>query len=478
MIPKLPFIHTFKTRGRKYVYDVNTNTILSVADDVYEYLNTGIKKNEEISDDLKSKIEKLVDQGFLSEKRIKEIEHPYNELLPHSLRYRLNTVTLQVTQRCNLRCSYCAYSGKYEGRTHADLDMDFETARKSIDFVLENSSESHILSIGFYGGEPLLKFKLIKQCVDYLKQNAEGKEILFHMTTNGTLLRGEILEYLVENNFKLLISIDGPQEIHDKNRVFAANGKGTFKVIMDNIREMNKMYPEYVKDKISFNAVLDGTTDFSCTKKFFADYEEISDLNVNTSFISDKYAKVNFDIYEKYRIQYNYEKFKVILSKVGKLDKKYTSDLFESQFARLKQTLYERQYSKCINDKEHPGGPCLPGVKKLFINVDGVFFPCERVSETSDPMIIGNVDEGFYLDKVRAILNIGQISEDVCKNCWAFRFCTMCCSAADAITELSREKKVEGCPSVRYNAEKELEELCVFSEFGCNFNSDITFAAV
>ncbi|WP_066501254.1 Cys-rich peptide radical SAM maturase CcpM [Abyssisolibacter fermentans] len=475
MLPKKPFIHTFITRDKKYVYDVNTNTILNISDDVFDYLSTGINEEKEISNDLRVKIEKMVDQGFLSERRIKEIEHPYNEMLPFYLKNRLNTVTLQVTQRCNLRCSYCAYSGKYEERVHSDLDMSFETAKKSLDFVIDNSSEAQVISIGFYGGEPLLMFDLIKKCVEYAKENADGREIYYHMTTNGTLLRGEILEYLVENDFKLLISIDGPQEIHDKNRVFAANGKGTFRVIMDNIRDMHKKYPEYVKNKISFNAVLDGTTDFSCTKQFFADYDEIKDLNVNTSFISDKYAKVNFDVYEKYKIQYSYEKFKVLLNKIGRLDSNLTSDLFDSQFIRLKQNLYEREFSSSINDKEHPGGPCVPGVKKLFVNVDGDFFPCERVSEISKPMIIGNIDDGFYLDKIRAILNIGKLSEDLCKNCWAFRFCTMCASAADAIGELSRETKIKGCPSVKFNAEKDLEELCILKEFGCTFDTDLGF---
>ena len=56
-----------------------------------------------------------------------------------------------------------------------------------------------------------------------------------------------------------------------------------------------------------------------------------------------------------------------------------------------------------LNKIEHHSGPCVPGQLRLFMTVDGNFLPCERVSEQSDTFIIGNVNEGFFMDKVLKI---------------------------------------------------------------------------
>ena len=289
---KNEFIHLFKTLGCYYIYDVNTNTILNISKDLYDYFDNNVKTNKNfVNRELNKKISKLYDSGFLSNKCLKEIEHPYNEILPYYIKRRLNTITLQVTQQCNLRCSYCAYSGAYFNRKHSGKRMSFEIAKKGIDFLIENSSESPMLNIGFYGGEPLLEFDLISKCVSYAKQEAEGKELKFSMTTNGTMLDEKVISFLVENNFHVLISLDGPEEIHDKNRRFASNNQGTFKYIIDNVFYMKNKYPEYVDRNVSINAVLDGTTDFKCINKFFCNNEDIKSLKVNISLVADKYLK-------------------------------------------------------------------------------------------------------------------------------------------------------------------------------------------
>ena len=82
-----------------------------------------------------------------------------------------------MTQQCNLRCEYCAYSGIYDNRTHSNKRMSFETAKKSIDFFLDHSRDSESIAFGFYGGEPLLEASLIEKCIDYINKNVEGKEV-------------------------------------------------------------------------------------------------------------------------------------------------------------------------------------------------------------------------------------------------------------------------------------------------------------
>lgn len=237
------FIHTFDTRQGYYLYDVNTNSILSINRNLYEYINRRKNGSSEIKEELEKNISEMISQGFLSSKRVEKMEHSFSLLLPYVIKNRLSSITLQVTQQCNLRCEYCVYSGSYNNRIHDDKSMGFDIAKRGIDFLIENSSESNMINIGFYGGEPLLRPDFIIQCVEYAKEQAEGRNIFFNMTTNGTLLKGKTADYMAENDIHILVSLDGPEEIHDKNRKFASNGKGTFKVIMENIAELKKKHP-------------------------------------------------------------------------------------------------------------------------------------------------------------------------------------------------------------------------------------------
>lgn len=469
MIKDTPFIHLFKTHDNYYIYDVNTNMILSIQKDTYKYLIENKDKLYTSDISINKEVQILLSKGFLSNKHASKIEHPTSELLEYYLNNRLNTITLQVTQQCNLRCSYCAYSGTYENRIHNDKSMNIDVARKGIDILVNNSSESPKISVGFYGGEPLLRADFIKECVHYAKKQSEGKEVTFHMTTNGTLLSENIIDFLVENNFSLLISLDGPEEMHDKNRVFAANGKGTFKSIVNNIERFNKKYPEYAKKKISFNAVLDGCTDIKCMSGFLNDFDAIKDLRWNASLVTSQYSKQKIDIQESYRIQSKYERFKYLLYMIGRLPQKDVLRIFDREFARLSDSMYSRSLTRSLSEKIHHGGPCIPGVRKLFMDVNGTFYPCERVSELSDVMKIGSINEGFNLEKIKRILNIGKLTEESCKDCWAFRFCYLCATYADEGTELSKEKKLANCNSVRFNAEEELKNYCTLTEFGYNF---------
>jgi uncharacterized protein len=87
-------------------------------------------------------------------------------------------------------------------------------------------------------------------------------------------------------------------------------------------------------------------------------------------------------------------------------------------------------------------------------------------------MKIGHVDRGFDVEKVRKLLNIGRITTEDCRNCWAFRFCTLCAAAADEITHLSPEKKRNRCAEVRNYVEISFKEYCTLKEFGYDFDDD------
>ncbi|MDL0414458.1 4Fe-4S cluster-binding domain-containing protein, partial [Clostridioides difficile] len=108
--------------------------------------------------------------------------HPETKYIKYHIENNLSSIILQVTQNCNLRCDYCIYSGSYSNRVHTNKRMNIDVAKRSIDYLIKNSSQLNEVSVGFYGGEPLLEFDLIKQIVEYVKVVGEGKEIYFNLT--------------------------------------------------------------------------------------------------------------------------------------------------------------------------------------------------------------------------------------------------------------------------------------------------------
>nr|WP_237076397.1 MULTISPECIES: radical SAM protein [unclassified Neglectibacter] len=179
---------------------------------------------------------------------------------------QLEDLLLQVTQNCNLRCEYCTYSGKYYNRTHSTNHMSFEVASQSVDFFMERAKDKNSVVIGFYGGEPLLEFELIKRVVSYVEENYGEKKVSYGMTTNGTLLTEDVVTFLIEKHFNIIISLDGPKDQHDKYRRFVS-GKGSFDVVMENMQRIRTLHPVFYQN-LRTNTVVTPDKDLEALEVF------------------------------------------------------------------------------------------------------------------------------------------------------------------------------------------------------------------
>lgn len=463
MISNNPFIHLFKTLGKYYVFDVNKNKILNISEDLYR----GLKKIKVGKSTENAKIKNLVDLGYFSSNKCKIIEHSEDIYLEDLLKNKLGAIILQITQRCNFRCKYCVYSGNYHNRNHEDKNMKWDIAKRSLDFLLSNSKDSEKIQIGFYGGEPLLEFDLIKDCVDYAKKIFVGKKINFNLTTNGSILNNEIVEFLHNNNIQITISIDGPKIIHDKNRKFANNNLSTHDVILKNIANIRKKYPNYLS-KININTVKDHECDVNEINKYFSEEEILKDLSKLNSDISND-NRINPINYEKdFFSNIEYEKFKVILSIIGRL-KSDDDNIFEEYFSAAMLTNNKLKFKQNkILEKSHPSGTCIPGATKFLVNVNGDFFPCDMANEISNILKIGNINDGFYINKIRKLMNPSKIISDECKNCYAFIYCDQCVLKSVENNKfedrLSRNKKLIKCMETRKETEESFKDICTINE--------------
>jgi uncharacterized protein len=469
MVNDKPFIHLIKTPYDYYVFDVNTNNILKIDKLVYEILHrqqiSASEDYEGLDNEAMQRIESMKNKGLLSSKRPLEIVNPNDEYFEYYLNNKLRMITLQITQQCNFRCSYCIYAeGSNEmQRKHSARKMTFEMAKRGIDFLIDHSRYSKTICVGFYGGEPLLEFDLIKKCIIYAEGAAEGRTLLFTITTNGTLLNSEIVEFFQEHRVSTLISLDGPKEIHDKHRRFASNGCGSFDTIEKNILKIKDHYPEYL-DNISFSVVIDPQNDLSCTNSFFVNYELFKQTSFRVAIMDDTYSNEKVYYPEDFITASKYETFKAFLGYLKRIDKNSLSPLALDQISNL--TVLDERFGKSISlpDKTSHAGPCIPGQTRLFLNVNGDLYPCERVSEVSDVMKIGNLDSGFDMKKARALLNIGSLTSEKCKNCWAINHCTACAKFADNIKEFSAELKSSHCKYIRQNVENTFRNYLALKE--------------
>ncbi|MCP4215891.1 MAG: radical SAM protein [bacterium] len=126
------------------------------------------------------------------------------------------SLSLIVTRDCNLACSYC-----YEKHENRDKRiMDLSVAKEKITHYMERDDDFAGMEVEFFGGEPLLAFPLIRDTVEWFQSREWPKKSHFSIGTNGTVMNGEISEWLTRNRKTVTaaLSLDGNKTAHDISR--------------------------------------------------------------------------------------------------------------------------------------------------------------------------------------------------------------------------------------------------------------------
>lgn len=458
-----------RTPKNYYVYDRSCNSMVRVSEKDYEEFRQ--IESGKLAPENSSSLKKYQINGLFQENEVERIYHPEADYLEHLSNTNLGHLVLQVTQQCNLRCDYCIYSGKYNNRSHSDKRMTFSIAKKAIDFFVERTRESKQIVLGFYGGEPFLELPLMVECITYIKSIAGDKELGIGLTTNGTLLTDQAIDFLVENDVQAMISLDGNKKEHDANRRFAESNKGTFDVIIKNVKKIKEKYPDYYKKSISFNTVINPKSDILCTQEYFSAEELFSDstlmFNVLDDLNMEDVSGANY--IENFWLPRSYEYLKLLLFLIGRIkDRNKLSPLIRGAHVQDDDLYKTLQQHIPTGKTAHHGGPCLPGIRRLFVSTDGQLYPCERVTEKVDQMCIGNLDDGFDMEKMKFLLCNGQLTEKECINCWNLNNCMICLGEVDLHggNKVTRELKLETCEKSKARTYAALRELCVLDEFG------------
>ncbi len=315
-------------------------------------------------------------------------------------------VTLSLTHECNLSCKYC-YGGKKDYRS-----MSFETAKKITDYIFEITPDGQKIEFNFFGGEPLLQFDLLQRVVEYIRKKASAADntVSLGITSNGTLLTSEILNYLKNEGITLSISIDGPEHIHNLNRRFS-NGRSSFETVEDGLKLAVDLH-----DLLQVNAVFSPETVGFLEEivNYFTDIGvNVIHLNPN---ISSSWENITFDT-----LLDSYMRIASVYINSYSEDREMAVNLIDSKIIILIKGGYE------LIDI------CGMGKTEWGFSTTGNAYPCERLIGEDDgkTLCLGNIHSGIEVTKQCTLLKEKGNRNEECIDCELKKYCMNWCGCTN-----------------------------------------------
>lgn len=319
-----------------------------------------------------------------------------------------------VTKDCQLACKYCYLVGK-----NSNEKMTWEIGKQTIDYILNEFSQSKGIILDFIGGEPFLEIELIDRICDYFKVEAYKRDLAcfnnyrFNVSTNGINYNSpKVQEFICKNkkHVSIGITIDGTKKKHDLNRIWKGTNKerGSYDDVVKNIPLWLEQIPN-AETKVTISSA-----DIPYIKESVLHLYSLGIHEVNINCVFEDVWKEGDDI------------------------------LFEEQLIELADAIIDGGYYKdyvCSFFTEHIGKPmnmqlenqnwCGAG-KMLAVDAEGNFYPCMRFAKYSlrskDALIIGNVHDGIDKNKLRPFLTLDRCtqSKQECIDCEVASGCAWC----------------------------------------------------
>jgi uncharacterized protein len=327
-------------------------------------------------------------------------------------RAEISRLVLLITQTCNLKCSYC-FAEAYMGSHSENRVMSPATACAAIEKVLK--SGPRVPEILFCGGEPLIGFATIKEtvqaCEEYCAAHQAGSPA-FAITTNGTLIDREVIEFLQRHRFSVTISLDGPRHINDKQRRFLS-GKGTYDIVKKNIDLFRSAGIE-----ISIEAVFTDNHR-NCKETIESTYEFLRKCGARDICLTPAIGGLPDE----------------------PLDRKLLADLEQSYTASTERIMdswltdspirmpYLFDILDALMSRNGKTRFCGAGYDGITVDSSGRVFPCYTLMGNS--LCMGSVyDKEFPGEDFRRVTSLmRQTSKDSfpkCVKCWAKKLCSPC----------------------------------------------------
>ena len=419
-------IHAYKMNGYNIIIDQNSGCVHSVDEVAYDIITNYENRNK---DEIKSFIlEKYKDRDDVTTEDIDlcfdDIEtlkkegrlfaEDTFEKTAASFKKRqgvLKAICLHVAHDCNLACKYCfAGKGEYDGPRGL---MSFETGKRALDFLVEQSGTRHNLEVDFFGGEPLLNWDVCKKLVEYGRsiEKKYDKNFRFTVTTNGVLLNDEIMEFCNKEMGNVVLSLDGRKETHDRLRITRKN-TGSYDMIIDKFKKFAQSRNQ--KDYYMRGTYTHFNTDFSNDVIHMADlgFKELSIEPVVCS-PEEEYALKESDL------PILKDQYEILANEMLRRYRKGNGFTFYHYMIDL-------DAGPCIVKRV---SGCGVGTEYMAVTPDGELYPCHQFVG-DEKFLLGDIWNGVQNKKVlEQFENCNVYSHKECKDCFAKLYCSGGCAA-------------------------------------------------
>ncbi len=347
----------------------------------------------------------------------------------------IKAICLNVAHACNMKCRYC-FASQGDFGMEAGL-MSLATGQKALDYLVEKSGPVKNLEVDFFGGEPLLNLAMLRELVQYGRQKeaAAGKRFNFTLTTNALLLDDAVVDFVIDNQISVILSLDGRPEINDLHRILN-NGEGSYGLIVPNIKRMVAANPlsYYIRGTFTRHNL-----------DFARDLQHIIELGFEAVSLEPAVGPEN-----EYSIQ------EPDLPQVLK-EYEHLTDLLCDYQRNGKDVHFfhfnlDLQKGPCLA-KRHSG--CGAGVEYLVVTPNGDIYPCHQFVGENE-FLMGNIADAQLNQQIRHRFIHNRLQDkDDCRKCWARYFCGGGCHAnawysngdmakPAAISCVMHRKRIEG----------------------------------
>ena len=349
-------------------------------------------------------IEELMEEGLLFSPDLTEIP-PRQETVVKAL-------CLNIAHDCNLRCQYCfASTGDFGGAREL---MPLEVAKGAVDFLIASSKHRKQLEIDFFGGEPLMNWDVVKETVKYGREKAaeHNKNFRFTITTNGIALTPEIEEFINENMYNVVLSIDGRKEVNDRVRQTISKKGSVYDVIIpkyQRLKEARNGKSYYVRGTFTAHNL-----------DFASDVAHLNDLGFDEISMEPVVAEPD----EPYALRQ--EHLPKILDEYERLAELY-----------LERVGTDKKFNFFHFNVELKKGPCLykrlsgcgAGYEYLAVAPNGDLYPCHQFVGQEE-FRIGTIKDGLTNTELSNTYKDSHVlNKPTCRNCWAKYYCSGGCHA-------------------------------------------------
>lgn len=222
----------------------------------------------------------LIDKGFVTaeDEDLKLYKYFY---LSRLFDNKNISVSIATTMACNLRCPYC-----FEEGNKSNEMMSEDVAEAIVKYLV--AKRKHEINVTWFGGEPLMNFKVIEKISNSLKEH--NVTFSASIITNGTLLTDDMIRKLTHFSINSIqITLDGEQEQHNAKRFFA-NGKGTYLHILENVDNLLRLSDIRVVLKVNLDKENILSYEKLCKeiKKRYGDYIDKKRVIISHNFVRNR----------------------------------------------------------------------------------------------------------------------------------------------------------------------------------------------